>query len=79
MYACMYGFKLHLDPSATLNNVAPLNIFYWMQISTNSPLDYILLIPSMFENFQDNQRSITISSIYCLNFKILHYKIMHKK
>ena len=39
---------------------------------------HVFIILSMFAKFQENQKSISMSLIKCLNFK-LWYKIMHKK
>ena len=39
---------------------------------------HVLIIFFMFAKFQENQRSITLLSIKCLNFKFLWFKFMHK-
>ena len=58
--------------SITLNNVKPFNIFYWKQILTNPPLDYIIFIFSPWlQNFQKGQGWITMLSIKCLKFNFL--------
>ena len=37
----------------TLSNVISLNIFNWMRILTNPPLDYIIFVySSCFQNFK---------------------------
>ena len=40
---------------------------------------HFLLISSIIIKFQENQRSITMLSIKCLNFKFLYFKIVHKR
>ena len=39
---------------------------------------YFFLISFILAIFQEDQRSIAISSIKCVNIKILQFKIMHK-
>jgi len=51
----------------------PLNMFL-----LNMNFDTILIF-SMFAKFSEDQKSITMSSIKCLNFKFLYFKIMHIK
>ena len=35
---------LRVTPGVTLNNITPPNIFNWMWILTNLPLDYIIFM-----------------------------------
>ena len=40
---------------------------------------HVLIIFSIIEKFQEDQKLIAISSIKCLNFKFLWFKTMYKK
>lgn len=51
--------------------IMSLNIIFLLDVHfEKSAIElYFLLIPFMLAKFQDDQRSITISPITCLNFK----------
>ena len=58
---------VQVTPSIILNNVTPLNIFKLDANFDKSTVGYIIFVFFMLANFQNNQISITMSSINCLN------------
>ena len=60
-----------------------LNFFYIFLLDVNfknlTVRLYVLIISSILVKFQENQRSITMSLITCLNFKLLWWKVIYKK
>ena len=65
------------SPAVTLSNVTPLNNFLLDVNFDKSTVGlHFLLIPSIPAKSQDDQRSINISFIKCLNFNFMYFKIM---
>ena len=61
----------------------PSNFLYIIKLIVNfenlTVRSHILIILFMFAKFRENQKSIVMLSIKCLNFKFMWFKIMYKK
>ena len=72
MYTYRVGLKLHNVTFGLLHHLLLLDA----RILKKSTI--ILHLSFMIAKFQDDQRSIDISSIKCLNFKFLYFKIIQR-
>ena len=52
---------------------------FWFYFKNLTVELHVLIKTSMIAKFQEDQKSIAMSSIKYLNFKFLWYKIMNKK